>query len=506
MIPITGNESQYAAVSSSLDIRQCDKALVSWKSAYPNQAPRRTEVFTAYETFVYEIVQDDAQGLLYTACDGIPRLNITARATTQTTSTVTVEKIYESTSTYYNDTADAEYMSQFPPRPCDWNDWDHQNRTNQEICREIRDKDLELEFDAPNFAGDARYDNGGKGRGVYCGMFCEIEAGEEVALIYWPPVVTSRDICAANGYGTAETLAPGTNAPSIVTMDAITFQGKDMYLKTMAWSYDPPLDPEGSMTYSSSTIGKSILKGPFTFTSPTIYLAHHPIVVSTLTTLPNETGSYITSVIRTAGVVPLNADQVYSVRPPRRDAAQIPGIKYAQLIANGKYTPVQNQTLDLGMVSFDFGHLQNPVPASVYYDARSEDCWGSLRQSHCATITDGEYRPMLAFKNSVWKSIVSNWYDCGRPGLVDPPIALIPAYTLPKPELPQYKSAQPGEKPVQQWPGPTTAAAQEEPSRTKSALPGQQISSATATGKQLDPANTGAVHPEQHVPKFSSLE
>lgn len=53
---------------------------------------------------------------------------------------------------------------------------------------------------------------------------CFLIAGSEVVLIYWPPTLTSRDVCAANGYGTAVTIPSQTGTqPHIVSTSAITF-------------------------------------------------------------------------------------------------------------------------------------------------------------------------------------------------------------------------------------------------------------------------------------------
>lgn len=112
-------------------------------------------------------------------------------------------------------------------------------------------------------------------------------------------------------------------------------------------------------------------------------------------------------------------------------------------MAKGKFQPdptkgfVNNRgERELETVPFDFGHLQSPVPASVYYDARSEDCWG-IKQTHCGTITDDMYRPQLMIKNKVWASIAPKWYACQRPELVDPPIVLSSVDTLKIPTCPR---------------------------------------------------------------------
>jgi hypothetical protein len=76
------------------------------------------------------------------------------------------------------------------------------------------------------------------------------------------------------------------------------------------------------------------------------------------------------------------------------------------------------------MVPLDLSNLPNPVPASVYFDARSDDCWA--KHSHCSTITDDSYRPRLAIKARVWSSLMEGWSDCYHGSLVDPPIGLRP--------------------------------------------------------------------------------
>jgi hypothetical protein len=59
---------------------------------------------------------------------------------------------------------------------------------------------------------------------------CKMDVGEEVVLIYWPPLLVSRNICAANGYGTAVTQTEDSpeSGPLVVTTDAITFHGLDV--------------------------------------------------------------------------------------------------------------------------------------------------------------------------------------------------------------------------------------------------------------------------------------
>jgi hypothetical protein len=500
---IKGNITQNAAVSTTLELRACYQALKSWTSAYSYKPPWITEPYAVNYISVLETIEDVAQGSMYTACDGIPRFHVTSRATTQTTSTVTfVQKVWTTYRPGPKNESD-EYLKQFPPKPCNWYEWDRDNATNRKVCRELLER---KNFDRQLFANDMPIpdDLGDYTEEESCRSNCRVDIGEEVALIYWPPNLSSRDICAKNGYGTAETLAPEKDSPNTVTLDAITFQGENVFLRTALVSYGSPYFTVSTLMTDNDTPTptKTTLKGPFTFTSPTIYLAHNPILMSTFTRddrVENNTFSWSTSVLRTAGVIALGADEVYSLRESRTDAAQISGLEYARLIASGKYQPTMRMQdySGLRMASIDFGHLQDPVPASVYYDARFLDCWGSLKQTHCATITDGSYRPLLLLKDTVWKSMIGDWDYCVRHLIVDPPTALIPAYTLAAPKLAQYGPAQPGENSGPQSASLTASVAQEEPARTEGARPGQRIYSAistttaaaTATGKRYQPEN-----------------
>jgi hypothetical protein len=77
---------------------------------------------------------------------------------------------------------------------------------------------------------------------------------------------------------------------------------------------------------------------------------------------------------------------------------------------------------DKKVLPLNFMHLRNPVPVSVYYDARSKDCWG--KQSHCGTITDDIHRPQLSMRHDIWKKLMPDDDFCGIPLVVDPPIVL----------------------------------------------------------------------------------
>lgn len=146
-----------------------------------------------------------------------------------------------------------------------------------------------------------------------------------------------------------------------------------------------------------------------------------------------------------AGVIALEHDDVRSLRPHFLDFKG-PGHEYVRSIANGSFGDRPLLTEEGAYdgwyaMPFDFANVQNPVPARIYYDARAVDCWAT--QSHCLTITDDTYRPLLALKNKVWASILPDAFGCMRPEIVDPPIALRPAYqpSLALASLPAITSA-----------------------------------------------------------------
>ena len=110
------------------------------------------------------------------------------------------------------------------------------------------------------------------------------------------------------------------------------------------------------------------------------------------------------------------------------------GVKYAQLVAQGQFAPAsldvhnsKGRIYSYETVPLNTADLIDPVPASVYYDARERDCWG--RQSHCQTITDDTYRPPLVLDYGMWLAMAQEHFPCERVLMVsptDPPIALHP--------------------------------------------------------------------------------
>jgi hypothetical protein len=251
---------------------------------------------------------------------------------------------------------------------------------------------------------------------------CRLSFNQEVVLLYWPPNIISRDICAEDKIGMGRTAPPKTSRAAVETITRVPFRGQDLY--RLAWAKDGSTVP-----WHDPMIEPSIMTGSWELTSPTLYLAHRPITVYRDGRKDGGGGGMFSlnmsiETIRSAGIVALHSRDVFSRRPLlfKSDG----GTELARSIANGLWRPEPGQLLSGGTMEyetkpFNFGHLQNPVPASVYLDARS-DCWGE--QTHCSTITDDSYRPRIFLANHVWRSIVSDDYVCELPTVVDPPIML----------------------------------------------------------------------------------
>jgi hypothetical protein len=263
----------------------------------------------------------------------------------------------------------------------------------------------------------------GMPHGCYPGpdfRMCNLDLKSEIVLIYWPPRLASRELCGLNGTLSAQTTQWPKDFPTVITTDAITFRGQDIYRR-----YDGGHTLPSANNRSQLYIGTSVLSGPFTFTSPTVYLAHHQIVASIINRMDISLKT-----LRPAGLLSLKSEQVYSVRPEIPEVLSLDGLKYARRVARGDFegNPMHSLMLDFHTDDYaktlplDFGHLQNPVPASVYFDARSEDCWGI--QTHCQTITDDSYRPHIWIDDKVWNGLAPDNTICRPLDLVDPPVSL----------------------------------------------------------------------------------
>lgn len=432
---------------------------------------------TITQANVFVTIQTFGPGVTSTACDGIPRFKLTGPPTRIETRTVGLS--YEAVlnrrttniATYWtiNPTTNgtltgtglkAPYPPSCKPEP---------GLCTQLVARlrreyipnpdprvlELEQPYLDIKNDILDFALDVdlmcRLDRG-----------CQIYLGQEVVLLYWPSKPTPKDICTQSDYREASTVTPPqTDSGVTATMSAITFRGQDLYPVQsclLGWSGSTTDDGSDCMaakylpggkdldsnvahlpnkTFTFSSIGPSILYGNFTFVSPTVYLAHHAMTASigtqsmsmiTGTVFPYEVSggdaafnfSSTKTIIRSAGVIPLHPNDVSSIYLSL-DPSEPQGTAFAQLVAQGKFSwSSYYRTWKTERV--DYRDFDEPIPASVYYGARRDDCWGV--QTHCATITEGNYRPRLYINNEAWKKIMPLDMPCQLPALVDPNVAL----------------------------------------------------------------------------------
>ena len=135
---------------------------------------------------------------------------------------------------------------------------------------------------------------------------CNADMASELVLIYWPEDDIAGDGCSDNRTKVNDQSSRNTMLPKrVITTNAITFRGKDCYPRSRISIY-------GNTTSSPYPIERSYLKpsvlsGSWEFTSPTIYLAHHPITVG------SGDGAQWLDKTWEAGIILLQEDDVYSI-------------------------------------------------------------------------------------------------------------------------------------------------------------------------------------------------
>jgi hypothetical protein len=186
---------------------------------------------TTFETQQFLSSQGLGNGSVYTTCDGIPRFRFHSQPTSQTLMVVTVTR--EVLQTYYPFHEDfppgfkekfSSSSTKFPsPSPDCGIDSNH--------CSEFRSS-YRAQRTKSGLDDWDYYKPGDRESGGPCMLEspsiagCYMEAGSEVVLLYWPPVLISRDVCGADGLGTALTVSSPASGPSlVVTTSAITFGG-----------------------------------------------------------------------------------------------------------------------------------------------------------------------------------------------------------------------------------------------------------------------------------------
>jgi hypothetical protein len=414
-------------------------------------------------------------GSVSTACDGIPRLKLGSGSRTISSSYFSVVNEYTQTTKYFTYSIDSGDEDTFvwarrlplparvPQEPeCELGVQLRTPRSiddtpeHNKLCEELYSSYYAIERNPFNQASTA-FEIESLRRKCPGRSECALDVGDEVVLIYWPPETkTSRDICDLGNDKIPTPIPFSISASRTLTTTAITFHGQDMMwdyacygcnelFRDMKWNgtHWESHYPETDMP---QFIKPAVLYGNFTFISPTVYLAHQAI--ATLTgTVPTTAflnggiwygGAWIgereqhpEGEVLSAGIIALHPNDVYSWRQKHLDG----GLHNAQLMAQGQLRdprPNKFSEIEGELARFDFDNLQAPVPAGVYFDAR-DDCFGT--QSHCQTITEGDYRPKIVLKNAVWQSVLLKHWSCGHPGLFDPPIMLQPVTGIANPVI-----------------------------------------------------------------------
>jgi hypothetical protein len=388
----------------------------SWTSYYRDLTNPLSNAINTSFTLVeqYETIQRFGPGTVYHNRDeNVPRFRFTGNITRSESYTVNVTKTVT--------VMEYSQQGEVPPVPCQL-DTTHCDLLWAAYHKELRASGLNPVPIPPR---------------VPClyARKCELQAGnDEVMLIYFPPDTASSNPDSPDGSRTSST----------VVMTAITFSGQDLYYRrTVNLDDIAMLRDTRQEKQTVKYITASVMTGNFTFVSPTVYLAHHAITAVVSRDLEGFAfDSTETMSLMKAGIIPLHPTDVYSLSPVFHSTIAQNKTQYAQLVAQGKFDPQFRHLMHFFSTEpyphttkpFNFDHLQQSVPADVYFDARAEDCWG--KQTHCGTITDGTYRPRLYIKGNYWQKMFPKEFDCAAPALVDPPLALSRISEIQKPRLP----------------------------------------------------------------------
>jgi hypothetical protein len=188
-------------LSSEVDQEMCFSSWVSYletrHSLYVSWDNTRsivgTEVYPGSFINTHTTIQAIGPGRTYKECDGIPRFSFFGTPTMFTTTTYVVTK------TFYDKRRTAN------PKVGPWEQYDRPDvspkcKLNSDSCDKLWGYDDERR-DPVN--GD-RLVTGEDSlmvhlAGCYHSRVCHLNLGSEVLLFYWPPIVRSKNICAANG-------------------------------------------------------------------------------------------------------------------------------------------------------------------------------------------------------------------------------------------------------------------------------------------------------------------
>jgi hypothetical protein len=230
-----------------------------WKECHPSKTPLSSDRLPFSGSNVLLSVQTIGPGSTYKACDDIPRLKFSPNAKlTRTTATIMLTHHgWDVPPSWTEDCAPATTTRS--PR-C---------RVPREFCDSLwtsYHKALEMFSETGPFQT-------APGMTLYPCQIpdCHLNDQDDHVVIYWPPEVVSRNICAREEADFGRTLPP--RSPSVTTITKINFPGLNSYhLSWVSDGYtgrwdDPRLEP-------------SVLTGSWELTSPNILVAHRAMVMT----------------------------------------------------------------------------------------------------------------------------------------------------------------------------------------------------------------------------------
>jgi hypothetical protein len=284
----------------------------------------------------------------------------------------------------------------------------------EEFCRYIWNSYISKRISATTFTDSFQDDPEFPQRPCKMSSQCGIEMGEELILLHWG--TSSKEDSQYSNLPTGFMHQQKTRTkPRIFVTTAITFQGEELWNRRM---------------YGHSITTTSVLRGDFTFTSPTVYIVHHPISMKTRNKggLPKV---QVVGTIRTAGTIAVNTTDIYTAHLMIPNATE-----WARSVARGALKlPFDDPPSTFRRINLT--DLQDPVPASAYYSHNSV-CWSAGEV--CATITDGSFRPALYFHDRFWLSLFHGWLpeECGWPTVWDPVSTMTPTEDYEDPDVPRH--------------------------------------------------------------------
>lgn len=406
------------------------------------------DLFSTYiETYIqkWETMQSFGPNTTYTACDGIPRLRFEAVPTITRptmventsyrtkTSKVSVKKGHESSLSSV--TSHNTFPISLSKPTCTPSQFQCNDLWIAAIYRHYLNRPVDkgpwplLTAVSSNEEMKQRFLRAMNGVCKY--RYCLPILGDEVMLMYWPHKVKSRDICATteetSGQMFNNTTSSGISAT--VSTNVVQFRGQDLYQREESWIVSGSTTSAVSSSWAYNTPWN--MTGDFKFVSPTVYVAHHPITakIFEITASCNELGcgertqELPDSLMRPSGIIPVHSTDVSSALP-RYESKTFNGLEYAHKMASGLF---MGKYMFGNFKRVNFEDMLDPVPASVYFDARAHDCVG--KQTHCGTITDGSYRPDIFLDFGFWKSLLPTDEDCGAMKVNDPPVTLVAVNT-----------------------------------------------------------------------------